>query len=414
MKTGLIKIFSDLHDIEKIEKLNKSYTVPIKDGVGASEISTEEILLPEFEFIICFIMTGGSESKFQEIFRSLRKSNKKFILIASEADNSLPASIEILSWLNQKEITNCEGIIHGEPEKVITELKALIRIVKVQKAISGQRLGIIGKPSDWLIASTPDIEEITARFGLEFWEIPMDEMLEIFESFKGAHVDDDFKASFEEKYAQFSDNHNIFREAARIYSSLKVINKTYGLSGSTIRCFDLLNKFANTGCLAVSLLNDQGFPTACEGDVPALFSMVVANQLTLQPSFMANPSSVNSNSVTFAHCTVPIKILDSFELDTHFESNKGIAIKGVLKETQGTLFKIGGKNMSNYVALPGKIKVDEFSPNLCRTQLRFECENPDKYLLKKPLGNHHIIVPGNHHEILNRFCQHNGLIEVKP
>ncbi len=414
MKSGLIKIFSDLHDIDKIEKLNNLYSKPVLAKTGAQEIGVEDILRPEIEFVICFIMTGGSESRFQEVFRNLRKANKKFVLIATETDNSLPASIEILSWLNQKEIKNCEGIIHGDPNKVITDLEALIRIVDVQKSISKQKLGIVGKPSDWLIASMPEIDEITHRFGLEFWEISMEEFLEVFESVKGAVVDDDFKKAFEAKYSEFSDNQNVFREAARIYSSLKVVNETYGLSGSTVRCFDLLNTFSNTGCLAVSLLNDLGFPTACEGDVPALFSMVVANKLTLKASFMANPSSVNSNSITFAHCTVPTTILDNFELETHFESNKGVAIKGVFKESEGTLFKIGGKNMSKYVALPGKIKIGDFSPNLCRTQLRFECENPDKYMLQKPLGNHHLIVPGDHHEILNRFCQHNGLIEIKP
>ncbi len=68
----------------------------------------------------------------------------------------------------------------------------------------------------------------------------------------------------------------------------------YDLKGLTIRCFDLLSTVHNTGCIALSLLNDEGIISSCEGgDVPALISMLILNALSDEPVFMANPSSID-------------------------------------------------------------------------------------------------------------------------
>src|SRR5699024_3890820 len=103
----------------------------------------------------------------------------------------------------------------------------------------------------------------------------------------------------------------------KIYIGLKNIVDKYNLDGLTVRCFDLLSKVNNTGCIALSLLNDEGIISSCEGDVPALISMLILNALSGEPVFMANPSSIDveKNEVVFAHCTIPLDMTEDYVLD---------------------------------------------------------------------------------------------------
>ena len=49
--------------------------------------------------------------------------------------------------------------------------------------------------------------------------------------------------------------------------------------------------------------------------------------------FQANPSSINpeTGEIIFAHCTIPLNMVERYELDTHFESGIGTGIRGYMK-----------------------------------------------------------------------------------
>ena len=59
---------------------------------------------------------------------------------------------EILSYLN--DLNKQAEIIHGQPQYIIKRLNQLIE--RKQKEIVN--LGVVGKPSDWLIASNVDYD----------------------------------------------------------------------------------------------------------------------------------------------------------------------------------------------------------------------------------------------------------------
>lgn len=135
------------------------------------------------------------------------------------------------------------------------------------------RLGLIGKPSDWLIASTYDVEAIRTRLNCELVEINICEVTSLGEVESGE------------------------AGALKIYNRLREIVDTYQLTGLTLRCFDLLTTVKNTGCLALAKLNAEGIPAACEGDVPALLTMVLAHRLTGCSGFQCNPARVNTTTL---------------------------------------------------------------------------------------------------------------------
>ena len=194
--------------------------------------------------------------------------------------------------------------------------------------------------------------------------------------------------------------------ADAIYQALKVIVARHSLQGFTLRCFDLLTTVHNTGCLALAKLNAEGIIAGCEGDVPAMLSMKIAHVLTGFTGFQANPASINPSTgeMLFAHCTIPLNMVERYEFDTHFESGIGVGIRGYMKEGPVTIFKVAG-DLSRKFIEEGELIRNQAQPDLCRTQQVILLTDKQKtaYFLNDPIGNHHIIIPGHHRQLLEEI-----------
>jgi len=192
--------------------------------------------------------------------------------------------------------------------------------------------------------------------------------------------------------------------ALKIYNGFKAIVNKYKLDGITVRCFDLLEIYKNTGCLGLALLNDEGIMGGCEGDIPALVSMVILHYLTDEPIFMANPASIdiNKKEIILAHCTLPLNMPDEFYLKTHFESGLGVGIQGVIEEGEAAIFKLSGDGKKYFVS-GGEIIENLNKESLCRTQIRMKVNEDIKYFLQNSLANHHLICKGDNSKLVNEF-----------
>ncbi|MBQ9911359.1 MAG: hypothetical protein IJM50_07665 [Lachnospiraceae bacterium] len=338
------------------------------------------------EFALLYVASGGSEGYFLQVFDRL-KDRKCYILTSGEA-NSLAASMEILSYLRQH--GGSGQILHGDPALLAKKIRALKAAHSAIGALKGRKIGCIGRPSDWLIASHIDAEALDRKLGLKTVDIPMEELLS--EIKKERYEENEHTRHLKEK--EF-DAYEV-EKALHIYGAVKRLVRRHDLAGVSVRCFDLLDTVHSTGCLALSILNSEGIYSACEGDMPALLSMAVLGSVTKEDLFMCNPSVFDTKEgyATFAHCTLPLTMPDRFKLDTHFESGIGVAIRGSFDPCDCTLFKCSG-DLSRYYVTEGKILDTPFCDALCRTQVRVRL-NDFSYFLNDPIGNHHILCRGSH------------------
>ena len=300
--------------------------------------------------------------------------------------------MEILSYLNQQGFKG--EIIHGNNDYIHDRITILSKANEARQQLQGIRLGIIGQPSDWLISSHADKDKVSQRLGITLVDIPMQELLD-------AIADAPVKNHQREQTLNDAIRQSL-PVAGQIYEALKIIVERHRISGFTLRCFDLLSAVHNTGCMALARLNAEGIVAGCEGDVPALLSMTIVNALIGVSGFQANPASINpeNGTMTFAHCTIPLNMVERYELDTHFESGIGVGIRGFMAAGPVTIFKVSGDLQRSFIT-EGELVCNESKPDLCRTQLVIRLTNPADaaYFLTHPIGNHHIILPG-HHKIL--------------
>ena len=397
MTTAIYTLTSQLHDEAAVDAVTQEFLGGL--GIEYQLMGDDFKDYGGHDLELIYVRTGGTEGIFKnELPRMLRQSKQPFYLLTSGKSNSLAASMEILSYLRQQGFKG--EILHGSNEYINGRITTLQQVGKAMRALNGCRLGVIGDPSDWLIASQAKYRTIEDMLGIEIVNIDMDELLMLID-----RIPNDIESDLLEK-APNEEIRQSLTGAERIYEALKLIVEGYDLQGFTIRCFDLLTAVKNTGCVALAKFNAQGIVASCEGDVPAMVSMKIAQAVTGKSGFQANPARINpeTGEMLFAHCTIPLDMVESYELDTHFESGIGVGIRGFMKPGPVTIFKVSG-GLGRHFAEEGILVENQGNPDLCRTQQVIQLNDKDaaKYFLTKPIGNHHIIMQGNYKAVLDEI-----------
>jgi L-fucose isomerase-like protein len=394
MSIAIYTLTSELHDEQAVDVVTKEFLGAL--GIDYEMKGSDYTDYGSHPLSLIYVRTGGTEGIFKSLLPKLQQlSDAPFYLLTSGKSNSLATSMEILSFLRQIGIRG--EIIHGSNAYIRQRIEVLQKVGEARTQQKGCRLGVIGKPSDWLISSEADREEIHKKLGIELLDVPMDELIATIES---TPLKDTTLTS---EVAKIND---ALPGAERIYASLKEIINKYNLQGFTLRCFDLLTAVKNTGCLALAKLNAEGIVSGCEGDVPAMLSMMVAKSLTGVSGFQANPASIDveTGKMLFAHCTIPLNMVERYEFDTHFESGIGVGIRGYMKEGEVTVFKLSGDLKRSFIA-EGVLLYSQAKPDLCRTQQVIQLNDKAQalYFLNEPIGNHHIILPGRWGSVLKEM-----------
>lgn len=351
---------------------------------------------------IIYVRTGGTEGIFKSIFCKEGSLNipdgMPVRLLTSGKSNSLAASMEILSFLNR---AGWPGeILHGSAEEIALRLrggfmkggKNHVKEYDMGRILEGYKVGVVGKPSDWLISSDVDYAVAKERLGVEIVDIDINELVGLAEEpdrkwLEGLKLNPPNKPKFGKSISGKD-----FCGSMDIYCAMKTLVERYGLAGVSLRCFDLLTALGNTGCMALAILNSQGVVATCEGDIPTLLSMCIAHRKFGISGFQANLSRIDGGKMLFAHCTVPLNMVEEYSYDTHFESGIGVAVHGVLPAGAARIFKLS-PDCSEMFLEDVEILENQYNDCLCRTQILVDAPGLADYFLRFPIGNHHVIIP---------------------
>jgi len=395
-KVEVIVQASPLHGKREIARLKQEILSGIEAAGGFSVSEAEFPTGTGLPAVL--VLTGGVE---REVLKVVSQLPPPAILIAHPGHNSLPAALEILARIRQD---GGEGrILFGSPEEIAVGLARELRVATAWEELRFSRIGLIGEPSEWLVASDVDRAFLKGRLGIELIKIPIDEVIARVERVRTPRRDVSRFTKEAETVAEPSVEE--LQGAVAIYAAIRELVDEYHLAAFTIRCFDLVTRIQNTGCYALSRLNDERVPAGCEGDLQALFSLYLGSLLSGQVTFMGNVTSVdlNGGKIHLAHCTCPLSLASGYAVRSHFESGIGVGIAAKIPPGPCTILRLGGERLDRLFVREGVIEAVPPREDLCRTQLAIAVEGEIASILTEPLGNHHILIPGRHRETVERF-----------
>ncbi|MFX0211555.1 MAG: hypothetical protein ACFFDT_36595 [Candidatus Hodarchaeota archaeon] len=157
MKIRIIPFFSPI-----TPKQRRIETISLL-RVDEEQIVTKEEYISKYDpqktndKFFLFVGTGGTENAIAA-FADQSKLKPPIVLLSYEFNNSLPAAMETRRYL--EDLGQKAQIIHGTLDELAFSIKLWNKFADIIDKLHTYRIGIIGTPSEWLMASKVDKEAI--------------------------------------------------------------------------------------------------------------------------------------------------------------------------------------------------------------------------------------------------------------
>jgi len=369
-----------------------------KTGAMAGEfmrgmLSRESFVMTDERPDIILFMSGGSERKAIE----LADPDRPVLLLSIRGNNAYPAATEVMAWMgNHNRIAMLSDATDASESGLIDRWRSA---AGVWQSLEGKRAGLVGTVSEWLVASDVSAGVLLKQFGVKLVGIPWTKLPD----FSNEEPDNALLSRFGGQKAAGLD------EAARILTLLRRVISDNNLNALGVECFSLVQQRKVTACLALAQLNSEGTVAACEGDLASMAGMMAGQAATGIVPWMANTTRLTEKTLILSHCTIAFDLVSDVKLPTHFETDISLAIDGQMTATEVTLFRFSETLLRVFIA-EGRVAGRPRLPDACRTQVEIElAENKLKILREKPLGNHLLVLPGRHADLLELACRYRGI-----
>lgn len=190
-------------------------------------------------------------------------------------------------------------LFYGMPEneKVLGEISDFSRAARLKKKLDGCRLGMIGGRTISAYPTAADPNQIKALFGIEVEHIDQLVVLE-----KARRIPEEKSRELmervKERYGKVTVEDTILRRAVNVYFALKEVIQEYSLQMLTIKCIGEFMDSYTSCCLALSMLNDEGFTAGCQCNLNGLISSYLLAELSGEPAFFGDINVVLEESGT--------------------------------------------------------------------------------------------------------------------
>ncbi len=151
---------------------------------------------------------------------------------------------------------------------------------------------------------------------------------------------------------QFDDVSEISPRQGDLFAALVIalteLAEEHKFGALTLKCWgDLVEQYGIAGCGVVSILNDRGIYTGCEGDIMGALTMLIARRLTdrhpFLTDFVALDADTNTGLMWHGGCA-PVGLADPQQkryLFSHFAAGKGVTSGFALQPGRVTLLRLG-------------------------------------------------------------------------
>jgi L-fucose isomerase-like protein len=302
--------------------------------------------------------------------------------------------------------------------ETIRETIDYARAAALVRSLHDARIGVVGRRTIGMTPTAVDEVEVLRLFGVRLWTVGLDEFQEM-----ARLVDDSAAVAEWERVSQQATAVSCSYENAlasmRNYLALKQLIADRDLQAITVGSYP---QCQGTMCLPLALLNDQGVPAGCEGDVNSTIAMFLLSQLSPNPVHFGEMLDVDEveNTVVTSHCGAAAPSLageGGYALCPVRLANDGVCIRFRSRPGPVTFVNLVGRK-GNYrlCAIEGEAIPTEmvFEGNPMRIRLRTPFRLTWQDIVQHGFGHHWMAAYAHVASPLAEFCQMAGIAGAFP
>jgi len=193
IKYGFIPVSSFITTVSPYEIAKDEQTALAQMEIRRVEENYIDRAIP----LLFFLLTGGTEQHTYKLILERKKhfENEPIILLTHPGNNSLPAALEILARLKQEGINARIIYLDENSDKDCwKEVEKTVKYFEIYHKLKKTKIGLIGEPSDWLIASTINTATIKNYWGPQIVNLSLDELKNLIPQIKDEEIEDEHYA----------------------------------------------------------------------------------------------------------------------------------------------------------------------------------------------------------------------------
>ena len=306
-------------------------------------------------------------------------------------------------------------LFYGSPgdRQIARQFAVYARACALRKRLIGAKIAVIGRRTEGMTPTAVDEIEILRLFGVRLLNYGLDE----FQTLAGQVDIKEAQAEWERIRAEAKavtsrPEHGV--ASIRNLLALRRMGRDLNLQAISIGSYP---QCQGTMCLPIALLNEEGMPTGCEGDVNSTLAMYLLSQLSGAPVHFGEMLALDfeENSIVTSHCGCGSPSLadeGGFSLLPVRLANDGVCVRYTARPGPVTFVNLTGRK--------GTYRLCAFEGEAIPTAMVFE-GTPLKLITRTPLkaiwqatteggfGHHWMTAYGHFADELSEFCRLMGV-----
>ncbi len=180
--------------------------------------------------------------------------------------------------------------------ETINEILSFSRSAMVTQSLKMSRLGLVGGGRTiGSYTTSADPNQIKGIFGVEVEHV---DQLVLFETIKTIKKEEAYYIfeKMQKEYGLINVPDEVMIKSIEVFIGLMKLIQKYKFNFVAVKCLEEFINIFTSCCLAVSLINDAGIVTACQGNLNAALSMKIMSILTECPTIFSDVNVVEKES----------------------------------------------------------------------------------------------------------------------
>jgi len=403
---------------EKVEKILKN----VKEYIPAHVTLSEESIIRSPDDLADFQENLEGVDVLLELTENLRPVPNRLytrlgdyglpIVVFGREFYVTPRRLEAAGYWKPRGVAVHIPLTRDELENRLGLLSAEHRIRNTRALLIGSRYN-----TPYVVTSSFDYNTASRALGVKILSCSTQRYLEHHSRIETSQVSSLAKKWVDRALKVVEPTDKDLEKSARFYLAMKQLIDENRAGAAAINCLPLVEDIQGTPCMALVKLNDEGIPSACEGDLTALMTMVFMERLANRSTFMGNIIYANpiENVIEINHCVLPLcmKGYDqpgkAYVLRDYHSRGMGVSASYEPELDETVTIARFDTDLKELVFVTGKLFA--FGEDYCRANLRIQVPDAGSFI-REARGNHHILVYGDHTKGITALCEAFGITPV--